>query len=48
MAFLEARFLDVEDHLCVPQGQRECFPDGVNRFEQTPVSRSAPPTRSKR
>ncbi|MEE8411139.1 MAG: hypothetical protein V3S47_01450 [Acidobacteriota bacterium] len=33
---VEARFLDVEDQLCTPQGQRECFPDGAHRFSPTP------------
>jgi hypothetical protein len=31
MKFMEARFLTVEDHLCTPQGQRECFPGGAVR-----------------
>jgi hypothetical protein len=34
---VETRFLDVEDHLCTPQGQRECFPDGVERTTTQPV-----------
>jgi hypothetical protein len=42
MTFMESRFLDVEDHLCTPQGQRTCFPGGVDRAVETQLPSSAP------
>ena len=42
-ALVESRFLDVEDHLCRPQGQRECFPDGVDRNSTQKILTEANP-----
>ncbi len=40
---VEMRFLDVEGLLCEPQGQRECFPDGVDRSPTQPTRESDRP-----
>ncbi len=41
---MEARFLVMEDLLCTPHGQRECFPGGVERAASAPPVRESPPT----
>jgi hypothetical protein len=45
---MEERFLVIEDHLCRPQGQRECFPDGAQRESAPAEPESRPQPRSGR